>query len=267
MDDLLNTHMIKQDFNSVVSQILNETDEVGRAYRQVKSDANKFKADRTFNIRRTYDSYKKAQERANRLEKSSSNKVTINHTVSIDRLKVGIDILHVLKYLLSKANEEISVSVIKPKFTAASSRIVLHGATVNLHDWYPMDAFTSSDKKEKTALYVSSDKEKDSRGVSQYDEGITNLKDVSWTSFSIHINRKDLEQYLTQFYQAKSFLEKQGLVHKNPFKTSTIERLPNGKEERYEYYPLTGYLKSYIDENNEITNWEEVEGAGNFQLD
>lgn len=251
-------------FDAVVNQILKEQDEIGRAYRQVKSDANKFKADKTFNIRRTYDSYKKAQERANRLEKINSNKVAVHHAVSIDRLPEGIDILSALKHLLSKADEEISVSVIKNKFKGEDSRIVLHGAAINLHDWYPMDAFTSYDKKEKTAQYASSDRERDPRDVSQYDEGITNLRDVSWTSFSVYIDREDLEKYLTQFHQAKSFLEKKGLVHKNPFKTGTKERLPNGKEESFEYYPLTGYLKSYTDENGEITNWEEVEGAGNF---
>jgi hypothetical protein len=267
---------IHLNFNSLVNQILREADELGRAYRQVVGDTKDpevgSEGSRSWFVTKdAYSRYKQAQERANRLEKRYSNKVPIMHNIFSARLaETGGDMVTALKYLFSKADEEISVSVIRSWSQAMHSEaddhsfFLLRGYTSNLHEWYPINAETSSDKKEKRANWASSERINTLNRYPgfQHDEGITNLKDIKWTSFDISINREHLAEVLPDYYQAKSFLEKNRLVHTNaPKFTSFTKRLPNGEVEEYEFYPLSGYLKSVIDENGDTYNFEEAEGV------
>ena len=262
------------DFNKEVDQILKERDDVGRAYRQVVGDTKDPEVGSEHNrsyfvTKDAYSRYKQAQERANRLEKRYSNKVPIMHNIFSGRLaETGGDMVTALKYLLSKADEEISVSVIRSWSQTMSDDhtfFLLRGYTSNLHEWYPINAETSSDKKEKRANWASNERINTLARYPgfQHDEGITNLKDVKWTSFDISINKLHLDHVLPDYYKAKSFLEKNRLVHTNaPKQTSFTKRLPDGKVEQYEFYPLTGYLKSVVLSDGETYSFEEAEGIG-----
>ena len=317
-------------FNKLVAQILSETTELGRAYRQTKSHLyDTWDKDKGHWVTRNVgelditgirNKYRQAQDRANQLEKKYANKVPITHVIFWSRLRqrfTPIDLSRAIEFLFSKKDAEISVSItrswdrsLKPN-QEGFNYIKLYGTADNIHEWYPIDAFTEDPKgksvysgikrpenvvkdskginiyrqsKEKISRYASwPGYEKKERKLGEHwDEATVSLKDITWTSYSIHkepeteATRKRYPKLNSSFGDAEYFLYSRRLKRlypdklepepkperTTPYPTSATRRLPNGKVEKYEFYPITGNLKSAVDENGDIYNFEDSENVG-----
>lgn len=188
-------------FEALVNQILNEQDNLGRAYRQTKKYLDTTDSKYPVSPRDAYNFYKTAQSRANRIV-TKQGQVPVTHVIFLDRLKDNRSLADIVNKLTSKGEDEISVSVLKSwddwergfSKTASSvagrnvptskPRIVLKGVASNVQEWYPTDAYTTSDPKEKIVSYPSiKDLNKTQR--SGYDEAVVRLKDVKWNSFEV----------------------------------------------------------------------------------
>jgi len=287
------------DFDKLVAQILSETTELGRAYRQTKSHlSDTWDKDKghwvtrnvgKLDITGTRNKYRQAQDRANQIEKKYANKVPITHVIFWARAnRQGGGIPRVLKFLFSKGDAEISVSItrswdrsLKPD-QEGYNYIKLYGTADNIHEWYPIDAFTYGDSKEIASMYASRpgfDKTERKLGE-HWDEATVSLKDITWTSYSIHkepeteATRKRYPKLNSTFHDAEYFLYSRRLKRlypdkvepepkrTTPYPSSATRRLPNGKVEKYEFYPITGNLKSVVDENGDIYNFEDSQNVG-----
>jgi hypothetical protein len=186
-------------FDQIVEQILEQN--LGRAYRQTKKYLDTTDSKYPVPARDAYDFYKTAQNRANRIV-TKQGQIPVTHVIFLDRLKDNRSLSDIINRLTSKGEEEISVSILKSwddwerGFNKVASsvmdrnvptfkpRIVLKGTASNVHEWYPTDAYTTSDPVEKTVAYPSMrDLNKSQR--SGYDEAVVKLKDVKWNSFEV----------------------------------------------------------------------------------
>jgi hypothetical protein len=210
---------------------ITEGDVIGRAYRQVKSDREYGNIEKGDDLKGPYNLYKQAQDRAKRLDRGYKGRVPVAHTIITTRaIEAGANIPSAVERLLSKSNDEISVSVLKDWHMSwpEVSCIVLKGFTSNLLDWYPVDAFThSASDKESTSEYAINPKIRKYRpsGESNYDEGVVKIKDVDWKTFGIYMEPDlDMDFYMGDFFEAKKILESRGLKQSDdPGQTLPVE--------------------------------------------
>lgn len=130
----------------------------GRAYRQTsKTFQNTPTLHQSHTPKEIYKEYTAAQERARKLTKKFNRKVPIAHTVYL--LTTKKPSFRVVSELLAKKYDmEISVSVFDT-WTGVTDfhtepgdvhpNVVLYGHTADLIEWYPLDAYTSTEPKEK----------------------------------------------------------------------------------------------------------------------
>lgn len=201
-------------------ELLSERDDIGRAFRQTKKTIEKGYTD----PKQVYGHYKHFQDKAKSLEakfKAQGSEIPISHVIFVGRARnidKRLSITQILEDLIfRKSNREISVSVFgnwaeHERFFEdyyTGGYILLRGTTRHMHEWYPVDAFTNYDEKEKTSsVQIRRQLETPGSISLQYtfDEGIVNVKDVKWNGyvFATPLYDQDLRD-------AKRFLEKTNL--------------------------------------------------------
>ena len=121
-----------------------------------------------------------AYQRAQKINKDSGGLATVYHAVGgvrgLDRFNPKETLIKTLSWLTSHKNQEISVSVNHK----LNSPIVVEGKGKLIY-YYPMDAMTTS-----TSLWQKVPDPIPDRMQTKYDEGVINLRDVTWTK--LHVN-------------------------------------------------------------------------------
>lgn len=182
-------------------QLIQERDTVGRAYRIVKGSRDTRGGGDTAAYWKAYHKYiKERQAAADSIERRNNNKVRVEHAIftqkwfespryseadrdmSFDE-KFHRGIINRLDFLLSKPDNEISVTVLK-KIAGGNEHghIILTGIASNLLEYYTDDAFT---------VYPRRDGKEDSvnkfpmagSSSSTWDEAIVNLQDIKWDGY------------------------------------------------------------------------------------
>lgn len=169
-------------------KILKEADILGRAYRMARKSVgvNNQYTTKKYTVKEFYNYIKDAQKKAKEVLKTSRDRnrpITIFHMVNYDRLDRNPNrLLDAIKYLLSKKDEEISVSMDSQPWEIQNS-IVLVGTVSDLLEVYDSDTYTT-DSKER---YPQDIRE---LGSHDWDEVIINLTDVKWESFYDNIHNE-----------------------------------------------------------------------------
>jgi hypothetical protein len=160
--------------------LLSEADLLGRAFRLTKKYKERGRKENA-SAKDAYYYIKNAQQKAiQKLEKDGE--VTIFHMINAYRLpdsnynNIGDSLIKTIKYLTSKADQEISVSIESPVWTMNDS-IILVGTVNDILEFYDVDTYTT-DSKDRFPMEVTRKK-----GDLRWDEAIVNLKDVKWEAY------------------------------------------------------------------------------------
>lgn len=158
-------------------RIISEADVLGRAYRMAKK--SKESSSEGFTATQFYNYIKTAQQKAKERLKNSKDRnvpITVFHMINLNRLNYDKNkIINAAQYLLSKRDEEISVSMDTEPWEVRDS-VILVGTVKDLYEVYDSDTYTK-DAKERHPLDIRSINQMD------WDEVIINLKDVTWEYF------------------------------------------------------------------------------------
>lgn len=165
--------------------LLNEADLLGRAFRLTKKYKDRGRKEKA-SAKDAYQYIKNAQQKAKeKLEKDGE--VQIFHMIHAYRLpdsnynNRGESLIKTIKYLTSKTDEEISVSIESPVWTMNDS-IILIGTASDILEFYDVDTYTT-DSKDRFPMEVTRKK-----GDLKWDEAIVNLKDVKWEAYYANWN-------------------------------------------------------------------------------
>jgi hypothetical protein len=182
--------------------LLNEADLLGRAFRLTKKYKDQNRKENV-SAKDAYHYIKNAQQKAiQKLEKDGE--ITIFHMINAYRLSDsnynnrGDSLIKTIKYLTSKIDEEISVSIESPVWTMNDS-IILIGTASDVLEFYDVDTYTA-DSKDRFPMSVTRKK-----GDLKWDEAIVNLKDVKWEAYYANWNNLPFGgNTITQFQNVMS---------------------------------------------------------------
>ena len=186
-------------------KIIKEADVLGRAYRMAKKASGTTKQ---YSAKEFYNYIKTAQNKAKQILKTSKDRnkpITVFHMINYGRLdRNKVNLIDAIKYLFSKKDEEISVSMDTQPWEIRDS-IVLVGTVNDLYEVYDVDTYTQ-DSKERFP--------KDIRNIGEldWDEVIINLKDVKWESFYDNINDEQANDLLRKEYDMTQIYSHEDLL-------------------------------------------------------
>jgi hypothetical protein len=170
--------------------IISEADVLGRAYRMAKK--SKESSRKEFSATQFYNYIKTAQQKAKERLKNSKDRnvsITVFHMINLNRLNGDKNkLIDAARYLLSKKDEEISVSMDTEPWEVRDS-VVLVGTVKDLYEVYDSDTYTK-DAKERHPLDIRSINQMD------WDEVIINLKDVTWEYFYDSVHNEQVIDFL-----------------------------------------------------------------------
>lgn len=160
--------------------LLNEADLLGRAFRLTKKYKDQGRKENA-SAKDAYNYIKTAQQKA--IDKlNQEGEITVFHMINANRLldsnynNKGEALIQTIKYLTSKKDEEISVSIESPVWTMNDS-IILIGTVSDVLEFYDVDTYTA-DSKDRFPMSVTRKK-----GDLRWDEAIVNLRDIKWTAY------------------------------------------------------------------------------------
>ena len=160
--------------------LIYEADLLGRAFRLTKKYKEGGRKENA-TAKDAYNYIKTAQQKA--IDKlNQEGEITVFHMINAYRLQDsnynnrGEALIKTIKYLTSKKDEEISVSIESPVWTMNDS-IILIGTVSDILEFYDVDTYTA-DSKDRFPMSVTRKK-----GDLRWDEAIVNLRDVKWTAY------------------------------------------------------------------------------------
>ena len=172
-------------------RILSEADVLGRAYRMAKK-SKESSPEKKYTATEFYNYIKTAQQKAKERLKHSKDRnipITVFHMINLNRLDHNKNkLIDAVQYLLSKKDEEISVSMDTEPWEVRDS-IILVGTVKDLYEVYDSDTYTK-DSKERHPLDIRNINEMD------WDEVIINLKDVTWEYFYDNLHDQQVVYFL-----------------------------------------------------------------------
>lgn len=234
--------------------IISEADVLGRAYRMAKKSSEL--SNRGFTAKEFYNYIKDAQQKAkDRLKhsKEANSPITVFHMINYNR--IGRDsnkLISAAEYLLSKKDEEISVSMDTQPWEVKDS-IILVGTVKDLYEVYDADTYTK-DSKERAPLDIRKAEQMD------WDEVIINLKDVKWEYFYDNIHNEKVRDYLEHngLHQIYSHDELMGHFSDTPRAIKQMELDDEYKQlssDLYDKYVLMDKFYDFLeksDQNNAL---------------
>jgi hypothetical protein len=243
-------------------EIFSEADTIGRAYRMAKKGSES--SNKGFTAREFYNYIKDAQQKARERLKHSKEKnspITVFHMINYNRLGRDKDkLISAAQYLLSKKDEEISVSMDTQPWEVRDS-IILVGNVKDLYEVYDADTYTK-DSKERFPLDIRKAEQMD------WDEVIINLRDVDWEYFYDNIHVREVNDFLSSkdLRQIYSHEELMGHFSDSPRAIKQMDIDEDYKklsEELYDKYVLMNNFYEFLQGNQ--SNADIIRNSKSFE--